>query len=200
VNAISCQQISLAVGMLLMNRLAERYGAAVNDQLRWRAFPSPDVLSRLQSDSLRPLGYSLQKSKYILGLAKAITKGEVNLEQLDEMNDEQVLASLQSIPGIGRWSAQYAMLRGLGRLNTFPGDDVGAQNGLKKLLGLRKRPDYQRIAELLEPLKPYSGLVYFHLLLNRLGHEGFIRLSNAELVQSTPRRDKTTRRILRNVA
>ncbi|MGI0079029.1 MAG: DNA-3-methyladenine glycosylase family protein [Nitrososphaerales archaeon] len=175
VNAISCQQVSLTVGLLLMNRLAQNYGPRLSDQTSAVAFPRPQDLSKLKQDMLRKLGFSVRKSRYIIGLARSIIGGQVNLENISGMKDDEALEYLQQIPGIGRWSAQYALLRGLGRLHRFPADDIGAQNGLKRLMGLRKRPDYQRTSELLESLQPYAGLVYFHLLLNRLDQEGLLK-------------------------
>ena len=175
VNAISCQQVSLTVGLLLMNRLAWNYGRAISGETSSiHAFPTAQDLSNLEMDSLRRFGFSTQKSRYIVGLARSVVNEEVDLENLASMNDEDTLNYLQSIPGIGRWSSQYALLRGLGRLHRFPADDVGAQNGLKRLLGLRKRPNYERTIELIEPWQPYAGVMYFHLLLNRLNNEGIL--------------------------
>lgn len=181
-NAISCQQVSLVVGLLLLNRLTWSYGRSLTRQndttsssaVALHAFPLPCDLCNLKPNDLRKLGFSTQKSKYIIGLAKAIINGEVNLENLSSMGDEQALDYLQTIPGIGRWSSQYVLLRGLGRLHRFPADDVGAQNGLMRLLGLRKKPDYNRTIQLIEPWQPYAGVIYFHLLLNRLQKEGAI--------------------------
>ena len=76
--------------------------------------------------------------------------------------------------GIGRWSAEYALLRGYGRLDRFPGDDVGAWNGLRRWLGLRARLDYARAQRATRRFGPYAGFVYFHLLLQRLADEGHL--------------------------
>jgi DNA-3-methyladenine glycosylase II len=177
-NAISCQQVSVTVGLLLLNRLVWNYGRTLvggsssraPSSLLLRAFPSPADLSRLKPDNLRKLGFSMQKSSYIIGLSKSIIKGEIDLEEesLQNMSDEDALDYLQSIPGIGRWSSQYVLLRGLGRLHRFPADDVGAQNGLRRILGLRTKLNYDKTIRLIAPWQPYAGMIYFHLLLNRL--------------------------------
>lgn len=181
VNAISCQQVSLTVGLLLLNRLVQDYGRAAtyhtSHSVAQHAFPLPGDLSDLKPDGLRKLGFSAQKAKYIVGLAKSIVNGEVNLENLRSMNDEDALEYLQLIPGIGRWSSQYVLLRGLGRLHRFPADDVGAQNGLMNLLGLKTKPDYERTIQLVEPWQPYAGVIYFHLLLNKLEKAGILHSS-----------------------
>jgi DNA-3-methyladenine glycosylase II len=66
------------------------------------------------------------------------------------------------------------MLRGLGRLHVFPGDDVGARNKLKRFLDLERPLDYESIARLLERCHPYAGIVYYHLLLDSLAEAGLV--------------------------
>jgi DNA-3-methyladenine glycosylase II len=75
---------------------------------------------------------------------------------------------LTSLSGIGRWSAEYVLLRGLGRLHVFPGDDVGARNNLARWLGLESPLDYGAVRRAVSRWQPYAGMVYFHLLLDRL--------------------------------
>lgn len=90
------------------------------------------------------------------------------------MANEEIVRHLTKLRGIGRWSAEYALLRGLGRLDIFPGDDVGARNNLQKLLHLQNKPDYEGMSKLTSQWHPYEGLVYFHLLLEKLRQKGFI--------------------------
>jgi DNA-3-methyladenine glycosylase II len=85
-----------------------------------------------------------------------------------------VVARLTGLRGIGRWTAEYVMLRGLSRLHVFPGDDVGARNKLERLLGTRRRLDYEAVRELLARWQPYAGVVYFCLLLDSLSEAGVI--------------------------
>jgi DNA-3-methyladenine glycosylase II len=93
---------------------------------------------------------------------------------LERMKNEEVANYLSTVRGIGRWSTEYVLLRGLGRLDTFPGDDIGAQNNLKRLFNLDNKPDYEQIKRLTSRWQPYQGLVYFHLLLDRLQAKGII--------------------------
>lgn len=83
----------------------------------------------------------------------------------------------QDLRGIGRWNAEYILLRGLGRLTMFPGDDVGARNNLVRWLKLRKPLDYAAVARRVQRWQPYAGLVYFHLLLDKLASRGFVDVS-----------------------
>jgi DNA-3-methyladenine glycosylase II len=69
------------------------------------------------------------------------------------------------IRGVGRWTAEYVMLRGLGRINIFPGDDVGARNKLIEWLGAGE-PTYDSVGKMLARWHPYGGLIYLHLIVN----------------------------------
>ena len=173
-NAISCQQVSLHVGIMLLNRVVGNFGRPAPTDDLLRACPEPRNIAALSSGDLRALGYSASKERAILELSRAIASGEVDLESFRELNDGAALERLTSLRGIGRWSAEYALLRGMGRLNIFPGDDVGGWNNLQKHLRLRSRPDYAKTRKLLAPWKNYAGLLYFHFLLDNLRSRGLI--------------------------
>ncbi|HVJ96069.1 MAG TPA: DNA-3-methyladenine glycosylase 2 family protein, partial [Acidimicrobiia bacterium] len=81
---------------------------------------------------------------------------------------------LQELSGVGRWSAEYALLRGLGRLEVFPGDDVGARNNLALHLGLASALDYDGVRQTVARWAPYAGLAYFHLLAERIEAAGWL--------------------------
>ena len=71
------------------------------------------------------------------------------------------------------------LLRGLGRLHVFPGDDVGAHNKLRRLFGLDTTLDYETVRELVARWQPYAGVVYFHLLLDSLAQAGLVAAPEA---------------------
>jgi DNA-3-methyladenine glycosylase II len=167
-NAISCQQVSLNVGMMLLNRLVENFGRAPAANPSARACPSPADLAGIAAGTLRAFGYSQNKERAILELSRAVASGELNLESFRELDDAGALEKLLAIRGVGRWSAEYALLRGMGRLNIFPGDDVGGWRNLQKYLHLRARPDYAKTRKLLAHWKHYAGLLYLHFLLDGL--------------------------------
>jgi DNA-3-methyladenine glycosylase II len=84
------------------------------------------------------------------------------------MPDDEAVARLSKLRGVGRWTAEYVLLRGLGRTHVFPGDDVGARNNLARWLHVTTPLDYEGVREILSGWDEYSGLLYFHLLLERL--------------------------------
>lgn len=172
VNAIACQQLSLEVGLELLNRLAALCGARSSGHY---AFPKAQDLERLRTAELQAIGLSGQKTRAMLGLARAITRREFDLESLALLDDPVVRQTLLELRGVGRWTAEYVLLRGLGRLHVFPGDDVGAQKRLKRWLDHPHLLDYAGVGLAVARWQPYAGLVYFHLLLDGLSHAGALR-------------------------
>jgi DNA-3-methyladenine glycosylase II len=173
VTAVACQQLSLVVGLELLNRLAALCGVSRGAGARARyAFPAPRDVARLQPAACQAIGFSRQKTRAILELAGGIEQGVIDVEHLTRADDARACTQLRQLRGIGRWTAEYAMLRGLGRLNVFPGDDVGAQNSLARWLGRRTPPDYAGVRRVVERWQPLAGLVYFHLLLDGLSRTG----------------------------
>ena len=176
INAIACQQLTLTIGIQLLNRLAHACGPkfAVGDA-RAHAFPRPIDLVKTSPTKLRELGFSRQKGRAMIELARAITEEGLNLESLENLSDDAAIARLQHLRGVGRWTAEYVLLRGFGRVHVFPGDDVGARNNLQNWLGLRKPLDYEGVAHTLRGWKRFGGLIYFHLLLGRLEEAGYLQ-------------------------
>lgn len=184
VNAIACQQVSLSVGLLLLSRLSRKYGEAPGFAgQKIRSFPTVDAVSRAGLMELRGMGFSLRKAEYVQELAKSASSGRLNLDDLKAMNDQVAVEFLMQIRGVGRWSAEYTLLRGLGRLGVFPGDDVGGQSGLRGWMGLRKNPNYERVQELVGRWQGFRGLVYFHLLLRGLEERGYLEPNGRETLR-----------------
>ena len=190
VNAVCCQQLSLEVGIELMNRLTgaaqvELTGATAGATTIF-AFPQPRDIARLSEERLRGLGFSRQKAATLTNVARLLSSDERYLERLAELNNESAKAGLLELKGIGRWSAEYVLLRGLGRLSVFPADDVAAQKSLRRWLGIgvrTRQSAYERIHRALRRWYPYGGLIYFHLLLASLAERNFFGLSpNAEVL------------------
>lgn len=175
INSIACQQVTLDVGIVMLNRLSVAFGMKFTqgDNVFY-AFPRPIDLSEVSEEEIKKLGFSYQKARAIREIAASVINNRISLEGLENMTNKEVTEHLTSIRGIGRWSAEYVLLRGLGRLDIFPGDDVGAQNNLKRIFHLDSKPTYEEIKMLTSQWQPYAGLVYFHLLLEKLQGKGVI--------------------------
>jgi DNA-3-methyladenine glycosylase II len=123
------------------------------------AFGTPPDLHRLlaaSDEDLRAAGMSRQKSGYIRSLAQLVLSGELDLEQLPR-DDEEAIALLTKIKGIGRWSAEIYLLFAEGRPDVFPAGDLAVMIELGRLLGLPEKPTEKALRELAEPWRPYRG-------------------------------------------
>ncbi len=174
VNGIACQQLSLASGIAVLGRLTLNCGPSVGEAGEAHAFPRPADIAGCSRDDLRALGFSRQKARAVIELAST-AGGEPDLEHLDPLTDDEAVRILTGLRGVGRWTAEYVLLRGLGRLHVFPGDDVGMRNRLKEWLALSGPLDNEATRAALERWAPYAGLVYLHLLLRGLEAEGRIK-------------------------
>lgn len=191
VNAIACQQVTLTLGIRLLNSLSANYGLAfANGDTTVHAFPRPDDLAGLRPEGLRRLGFSRQKGRAMIELARSITEGQIDLDSVAELSDEEAVERLRSLRGVGRWTAEYILLRGLGRTNVFPGDDAGARNSLERWLELEEPLDYDGVARTLARWQRFGGLIYFHLLLRKLDEVGFLEATTRQKLPGSDRYSK----------
>lgn len=175
-NAVACQLVSLSAGMHVLNRLSEACGISFKaDHELMRSFPPAAAIARSNPDSMRALGLSRQKGEYLIGLARlAIDPKDCDFASIERLGDDDAIARLSKIRGVGRWTAEYVMLRGFGRINIFPGDDVGGRNKLFEWLGVSDAPTYDGVARMLERWHPYGGLIYLHLIVNAVADVGHV--------------------------
>ena len=173
-NAVACQQLSLEVGIELLDRLTAAYGRPAAADGSLRAFPEPSDVAGVAPAELRKIGFSNRKAAVLVDLAAAADSGELDALALATLPRSAATAALMALPGIGRWSAEYVLLRGLGRLDVYPGDDVGARNKLQAFMDLSGPLDYESVAQVTSAWAPFAGMAYFHLLLDGLASRGFV--------------------------
>ena len=140
------QQVSVAAARSMWSKLEAAFG-------------SPPDLQRLLSatdEELRAAGMSRQKSGYIRSLADLVVSGQLDLQNLPE-DDDEAIALLTRIKGIGRWSAEIYLLFAEGRADVFPAGDLAVLIELGRLLGLSEKPTEKQLRELAEPWRPYRG-------------------------------------------
>lgn len=170
-NAIAFQQLSLEAGFSLINKLVMKYGKVFKLKKRlFFSFPDPNRIAKCSVKDLMALGFSRHKSEAMILIASVTAHADKALDEefLEGLPNEEAVRLLCCLKGIGRWSAEYVLLRGLGRIEVLPGDDVGLHRNIKPLLNLRKDPDFERIKKIEREWHPYTGMIYFHLLLNKL--------------------------------
>ena len=177
-NAVACQLVSLSAGMHVLNRLTEAFGIVGevnNAAASMRSFPPAAAIAHSNPDALRALGLSRQKGEYLIGLAQlAIDPKDRDFASIGQLDDDDAIARLSKIRGVGRWTAEYVMLRGFGRINIFPGDDVGGRNKLFEWLVMSDTPTYDSVGRMLERWHPYGGLIYLHLIVNAAADAGHV--------------------------
>jgi DNA-3-methyladenine glycosylase II len=123
------------------------------------AFGSPPMLEKLlvaTDEDLRAAGISRQKAGYIRSLAQLVTSGELDLDRLPA-DDEEAIAHLTKIKGIGRWSAEIYLLFAEGRPDVWPAGDLAVQIEIGRLFGLPEKPSEKKVRELAEAWRPYRG-------------------------------------------
>jgi DNA-3-methyladenine glycosylase II len=131
VRAIISQQISTGAARSIYGRLCEKVGGEAN---------LLEGLSRLNADELRGVGVSPQKARYLLDLAVKISTGEVMLQKVSEMTNEEVIAELTKIKGVGVWTVHMLLIFSLARLDVFPEGDLGIRTAIQRLYRKRKLP------------------------------------------------------------
>ena len=140
------QQVSVAAARSMWAKLEAAFGAP----------PDLNLLLAASDEDMRAAGMSRQKAGYIRSLAALVLSGELNLEALPQDNDEAI-AILTKIKGIGRWSAEIYLLFAEGRADVFPAGDLAVQIELGRLMGLKDKPTEKQLRELAEPWRPYRG-------------------------------------------
>ena len=134
--AITEQQISLAAAYRIRTRIIERFGDHVNSL--W-AFPTPRRLSESSVADLMTCGLSERKAEYVKGVAYKVANALLDLDQLEAMSDEDVRSVLLQVRGLGPWSAEYFLVRGLSRPDRVPAEDLGIRSIVGRYLGRGQR-------------------------------------------------------------
>jgi DNA-3-methyladenine glycosylase II len=140
------QQVSVAAARSMWSKLEAAFGAP----------PDLNLLLAASDEKLRAAGMSRQKSGYIRSLSELVISGELDLEALPE-DDEEAIALLTKIKGIGRWSAEIYLLFAEGRADVFPAGDLAVMIELGRLMGLEGKPSEKQLRELAEAWRPYRG-------------------------------------------
>lgn len=159
--AVTEQQISLAAAYRIRERLVEAYGDVVDG---YRLYPTPEALKDRTVDELKACGLSRMKADYIIGLARQVAEGSVDLEALRHMEDEEAREFITSLHGFGPWAAEYIMVRGLGRADVVPADDLGIRTLVGHYLGDGSRMGPDEVRRALMPFAPFRGLAAFYML------------------------------------
>jgi DNA-3-methyladenine glycosylase II len=154
VRAITGQQLSTKAATTIYQRMAALMPGGV---------PTPEGFAAITDEQLRAAGMSRQKSAYLRDLCSKVSTRAIDLEALDALDDEAVVAVLVAVKGIGRWSAEMFLIFRLLRPDVLPVGDLGIVMAVQKAYGLRTRPTADTIRKIGESWRPYRSVASWYL-------------------------------------
>ena len=154
VRTIVGQQLSTKAAATIYRRRLELIPGGV---------PAPENLAALTDQQLRQIGLSRQKTAYVRDLSAKAANGDLPLDRLPDLSDDEVIEAITKVKGLGRWSAEMFLMFRLRRPDVLPVDDLGIVNAIHRLYKLRKRPDAKRIQRIGETWRPYRTVACWYL-------------------------------------
>jgi DNA-3-methyladenine glycosylase II len=154
VSAVVGQQLSAKAAATIRARLMEPYG----DRM-----PTPAELLEADEKDLRAAGLSGRKVEYVRDLARHVAEGELDLDALATMSDEEAISEITAVRGFGRWSAEMFLIFQLGRPDVLPVGDLGIRRAVERAYGLDALPDPDELEQIAEPWRPQRTLACLYL-------------------------------------
>ena len=154
VGAIIFQQLAGSAARAILNRFKQLYNGRI---------PEPQQYLRTSESKLRSVGLSPQKISYIHDLCERIVNGRLELKALKDLPDEEVVIQLDTVRGIGRWTAEMFLIFVLGRTDVLPVDDLGLRKAAKRIYHLRKLPSPEKFETLAKKWHPYCSIATLYL-------------------------------------
>ena len=164
VDSIIEQQISLKAAKVLQARLIKRTGVTIDTGgSRYYCYPSSRALAAVPEGVFRECGMTVRKGEYIRDLSASVVSGELDTEAFRDYDDtHDIIAEMMKIRGIGRWTAELAVIRGIHRLDAFPADDVGLQRILSLFYREGKPVSAGEARRIADSWGPWKGLAAFY--------------------------------------
>jgi DNA-3-methyladenine glycosylase II len=152
--AIVGQQLSTKAARTIFGRVLDLFGGAT---------PSPEQLLEASEADLRACGLSGRKVEYVRDLAAHVISGELELDRLGELSDEEAIEEIVAVRGLGQWTAEMFLLFHLERPDVLSGGDLGIRKAVQVEYGLEEMPVPQRVLEIGEPWRPHRSLASLYL-------------------------------------
>jgi DNA-3-methyladenine glycosylase II len=154
VRSIVGQQLSAKAARSIYERLAGRFGDRA---------PTPRELLDLDPEDLRSVGLSRAKVNFLRDLARHVEDGEIDLEHLSDLPDDEILAQLTAVKGLGPWTVDMFLIFHLGRPDVLPVGDQGIRRAVQIEYGLDELPDAATLTGIAEPWRPWRSLACLYL-------------------------------------
>jgi DNA-3-methyladenine glycosylase II len=156
----------MLVRSIISQQISGKAARSIGKRLEGLVAPekiTPHTLAARTIAELRSAGISPQKAGYLHDLAAKVDSGAVRLARTGRMADEEVIAELVQVKGIGVWTAQMYLMFSLGRLDVFPHDDLGIRSALRNLYDLEELPEKEVSHEIARPWRPYATIASWYL-------------------------------------
>jgi DNA-3-methyladenine glycosylase II len=152
--AIVGQQLSTKAARTIYLRVLDLFGGTT---------PSPEQLLEASEEDLRGCGLSGRKTEYVRDLARHVLSGELELDRLEQLEDEEVIEEIVAIRGLGRWTAEMFLLFHLQRPDVLSGGDLGIRKAIQIEYGLEGMPTPTQVLEIGERWRPHRSLASLYL-------------------------------------
>jgi DNA-3-methyladenine glycosylase II len=158
-------RFSTLVRAIIGQQISTKAAASIDTRLRTLGGDPHhhDRLIELGEDGLRSVGLSSGKARYVLNLSEAVQSNAAPLHEFDGWSDEEIVACLTAIKGIGVWTAEMFLIFALNRPDVLPVGDLGLRAALRDRLGLSELPGAKQCRELAEPWRPYRTIATWYL-------------------------------------
>ncbi len=158
------QQINLTFAYKLKRRFTEVYGTKLTyGGSNYYLFPKPEIVANIKVEDLLPLQFSNRKAEYLIEIARQFVSGNISKKILSTKPTNEAIGLLVSVRGIGEWTANYALMKSLKRLECVTYGDVGLYNALHNLKGFDKRPSRETLNSFFENFKNWEAYTVFYL-------------------------------------
>jgi DNA-3-methyladenine glycosylase II len=155
--------VRVILSQQLSGKAAETIFGRVEALAGGRAYLTAARVRALDIAALRTAGVSRPKIGYLHDLADRVLDGRLDLHALDTQSDEQVIAAITAVKGLGQWSAEMFLMFRLNRPDIFPVGDLGIVKGMQRLFGFKRRPAVRTMQRLAEPWRPYRSVAAWYL-------------------------------------
>ena len=156
VSSVISQQLSVKAAQTIEGRFKDLFGGE---------FPSPEQILEKDEEELRAVGLSRPKARYIQDLATKIMDGSVAFDNIDQLSNDEIIAELTKVKGIGVWTVHMFLMFCMGRLDVLPTGDLGIKNGVMKLYDLDHVPTEREVEIIAEDnnWSPYQSVASWYI-------------------------------------
>ena len=162
--AVLGQQISTSVARIIRTLLIETFGPSAEfDGETYYAFPRPASIRASSPAELHTMKLTQRKSEYVYGLAGSVLDPEMGLERLEELTDQEIVEKLVALRGVGMWTAQWALIRAVGRPDALPLGDLALRRGVSRLFMDGENVNDAKVEEIAQRWSPYRTYATVYL-------------------------------------